>query len=184
MRHLQQWHLQIFYPDWWVAWRYLSERQMNHQILHPLQSTKICFFESILHGLVCTSSHDKTSIFIAPNTEMFGSDLLPSIASIIFWTTFILYLAFKEWMTPWSIGCKTEVVFGGRKKRSIAFNPPISEWAVQLSMMSATFPGFFLVFFQIDYQALWPILRKALNPSSFCSGLGNGKVIFWYSWNI
>ena len=30
-------------------------------------------------------------------------------------------------------------MFGGRKKRSIVFNPPISGWAVQLSTMSATF---------------------------------------------
>ena len=34
---------------------------------------------------------------------------------------------------------KTEVVFEGRKKRSIAFNPPISGWDVKLSMMSAVF---------------------------------------------
>ena len=63
-------------------------------------SQKSAFLKQFCTVLSVTLSHEKTSIFIASNTEMFGSDLLPSIATIIFWATFVLYLAFKERMTP------------------------------------------------------------------------------------
>ena len=87
-----------------------------------------------------TSVHANTCIFMAYGIEIFWSGFLLSIASIIFWTTSVLYFAFKERITPWSIGCKADVVLGGRKNKSIAFNPSIFGCAVRVSMISVAFP--------------------------------------------
>ena len=65
------------------------------------------FLKQFCMVLSVTSSHDKTSIFIPSNTEMFQSDLLPSVASschqllqsffgpLLFCTSLL-----KEQMTP------------------------------------------------------------------------------------
>ena len=155
---------------------------MDHQILHhPLQYHKnLLFLRQFCTVLSVTISHDKTSIFITSNTEMFGSDLLPSIASIIFWTTlFCTSLLRSGWpLDPLTVRLRL-CLEEERKSRLLLilqFQDGLYKyrWWAQLSG----------VIFLTDYQALWPILRKALNLSSFCSGFGNGKVIFWYFWNI
>ena len=168
-------------PKYQVEWWNLSAWQTSNQNCIVISDPrKIYFLKAICMVLSVTLSHAMTSIFIAPNKDIVGSDFLLWIASIIFWTTLFLYYAFKEQMAPWSIGCKTEVVYGGTKKRSIVFNPPISGWAAQLSEWEQLSD----FRFQIDCQALQPSFRKVLNISSFSSGLGSDKVIFWHLWSI
>ena len=76
-------------------------------------------------------------------THFFGNGFLLPAASIYFWTTLVLYLVFKEWITPWYVGCKADFVLRGRENISIDFNTQVSECAVQLSTTSATFRSFF-----------------------------------------
>ena len=104
---------------------------------------KLCFLEAILHGLFCNLIPCSSEHFHGLQPRNKWEWLFAINCFNHFCTNLFLYLAFKESMTPCSINYKVEVVFGGRKKISIAFNLPISGWVVQLSMMSATFRFYF-----------------------------------------
>ena len=53
------------------------------------------------------------------------------------------YFAFTDLITPWSIGCVWDVVFGGNRSNSTAFKPSTLGWAGQLSIIIAIFlPSF------------------------------------------
>ena len=54
------------------------------------------FLKQFLTVFGVTSSHANTSIYMTSMIETFWSSFLPSIASIIFRITFVLYFAFKE----------------------------------------------------------------------------------------
>ena len=180
MQHLQQLNFQRFQNTKLSDGIFQRGKQVIRYCIVISDPRKIYFLKAICMVLSVILSHAMTSIFMAPNKDIVGSDFLLWITSIIFWTTLFLYYTFKEQMAPWSIGCKTEVVYGGTKKRPIAFNPPISGWAAQLSEWEQLSD----FRFQIDCQALQPSFRKVLNISSFSSGLGSDKVIFWHLWSI
>ena len=59
-------------------------------------SEKPAFLKQFLTVFGVTSAHANTSIYMTSMIETFWSGFLPSIASIIFWITLVLYSAFKE----------------------------------------------------------------------------------------
>ena len=63
-----------------------------------------------------TSPQERTSIFIASSIEIEGIGFALSTAFMMLLTIRVRYLHFNDLMTPWSIGCKQEVVFGGEIK--------------------------------------------------------------------
>ena len=84
-----------------------------------------------------TSPQEWASIFIASSIEIEGICFPLSIAFMIILIMRVRYLHFNDRMTPWSIGCKQEVVFGGRKKSVIDLRFSIFGWVVQLSITNA-----------------------------------------------
>ena len=127
-----------------------------------------------------TLSHARASIFMASNQEISESDFLLSIASIIFVLIYFCTLLLKKaWpLVPLTIRWKLCLEEEKKYQLLLIFQYLDGlyscQWWVQLS-------GFI---FPTDCQALWSSFRKALNSSSFCSGVGNNKVIFWLFWNI
>ena len=63
--------------------------------------------------------HDCLSIMMASSTVMFGNSLLELIVLIYLWIILAWCLGFNDFRTPWFI---TEVVFGGKKIRSMAMS--------------------------------------------------------------
>ena len=109
-------------------------------------------------------TNSKYSFFL--NTRqvswIFGDSLLDSMTLMYLRITFAQYLVFNDYITPWFIGCVTEVVFGGKN------------WDIWLSNQ-AHVDG------QDNYQiqvllndcepeifdlAVWSILWRILNPSN------------------
>ena len=85
-----------------------------------------------------TSLQEWASIFIASSIEFEGIYFPLSIAFMIVLIMRVRYLHFNDRMTPWSIGCKQEVVFGGRKYSAIDLRFSIFRWVVQLAITNAT----------------------------------------------
>ena len=81
-----------------------------------------------------TAFHDDTKCFIVWRILIFGSDLLLSTSLIQRRTTLFRQWAFRLCITPWSIGWRSDVVFGGRKIRLMFVRFLISGWAAQLSI--------------------------------------------------
>ena len=105
-----------------------------------------------------TSSYARTSIFITSNKEIVGNDFLLSIASIISWATLFLYLAFKEQMTPWSVGCKVGVVFWEERKDRLLLILQYSIWmGCTVISDECNFPVFF---FKLIDKISNPIFNK------------------------
>ena len=88
---------------------------------------------------VVSAFHAETNIGIPCSSEIFGRVLFFSKLLIISPTTFVRYFTLRDLITPWSIACDKEVVFGGRKNNLIAFRFSICGCAWQLSITSAIF---------------------------------------------
>ena len=76
----------------------LPMQQKDNSCIPPysLILEKPAFLEQFLMVFGVTSAQANTSIYTTSMIETFWSGFLPSIASIIFWITLVLYSAFKE----------------------------------------------------------------------------------------
>ena len=72
------------------------QQKDNSCIPSSLILERPAFLKQFLTVFGVTSSHANTSIYMTSMMETFWSSFLPSIASIIFRITFVLYFAFKE----------------------------------------------------------------------------------------
>ena len=92
--------------------KYSLKRVDHHPFWHNF--IKTCFTKAVNNsGFWNLTPEKKTSIYIASSTRMKGIYFPLSIALIIFLKIRVLQLHFSDRMTPWSIGCKRQVVFGG-----------------------------------------------------------------------
>ena len=70
----------------------------------------------------------ETSIFIPIKIEIFDRTSFFSKLQMNFWTIFLRYLAFRDLITPWSMGCVFDFVFGSKKNNLIDFK--FSMWGL------------------------------------------------------
>ena len=84
------------------------------------------------------ADHDCSSMAITSSIVIFDNSLLDSQALMYLQITFARYVVFNDRIIPLSIGCATEVVFGGKKMRSTAVKSGTCGWAGQLSTIDAT----------------------------------------------
>lgn len=82
-------------------------------------------------------NHSRSNIIMASSMVMFGNSMLESIALKYLQVALAQNFAFNDRITPWSMGCVTKVLFGGKTMRSIAINPGICRCTGQLSTINA-----------------------------------------------
>ena len=97
----------------------------------------ISFFEAVLHccGIHIVPCENKHFLDFSDWNGRQGFVIVDT--STILWTTLVRYFAFKDLITPLSMGCREDIV-GGNKKIWTDFNPLISGWDGQLSVINAT----------------------------------------------
>ena len=127
------------------------------------------FLKQLTMVISSSVDHDCSSIIIASSIVMFANSLSESIALIYFRITLVWYLSFNDRITPWSIVCVTEVVFGNEKIRSVALGvqgnyqlwilpyssePGISNSSILSNLWRSLCLSSFLVSFVLTWQGL------------------------------
>ena len=81
-----------------AAWLNLPMQQKDNSFIpsSSLILERPAFLKQFLKVFGVTSAHANTSIYKTSMIEIFWSSFLPSVVSIIFRITFVLYFAFKE----------------------------------------------------------------------------------------
>ena len=134
---------------------------------------KTCFLKTVFNDFWSDASRANTRTFMTSMIETFWNGFLLSIESITFWTTFVLCFAFKERITLWSIGCKTDAVLEGRNQSLLDFYIWIYSTVIS---DQCDRPIFF-------NKLLLTIFRSAVNPSNFSSEINNNKAVLRHTWS-
>lgn len=101
------------------------------------------------------------------------------------WMIFPRYFALRDLITPWSMGCVFDVVFGGRNASLAAFKPLIFGCTGQVSTMRATLQLSLSNFFT---KGLYTFIKKqAIRPTFSLCSITKRKIFnifetLWFLW--
>ena len=132
------------------------------------------FWSSVCTAVVDTSSHARRSVFKVSLIEIIGKGLSSLIASVIIWTTFVRYFAFKDLKAPWSMVCREDVLWD-RKRYGKILIQSLGELGSYLQLMQP-----YVALSQVSHLILQHIPQKLPSSSSFfCSRYRQGSFFIY-----